>query len=158
MKYCAVYLTGHGKSATSDTFFGNFISSTSSPIIWFVLIMTISFVIVLLGVEKGVEKSSKVMMPILVVLSIIVAVLAIRMPGAFDGFIYYLKPDFSKFSAGTVLGALGQLFYSLSLAISIMITYNIVEPELADIIANGSPGASCRLVAGHPVEKVAVGE
>ena len=68
MKYCAVYLTGHGKSATSDTFFGNFISSTSSPIIWFVLIMTISFVIVLLGVEKGVEKSSKVMMPILVVL------------------------------------------------------------------------------------------
>lgn len=123
MKYCAVYLTGHGKSATSDTFFGNFISSTSSPIIWFVLIMTISFVIVLLGVEKGVEKSSKVMMPILVVLSIIVAVSAIRMPGAFDGFIYYLKPDFSKFSAGTVLGALGQLFYSLSLAMGIMITY-----------------------------------
>lgn len=122
-RYCAVYLTGHGKDATGDTFFTDFITSTASPIIWFLIVMTVAFIIVLFGVEKGVEKSSKLMMPVLVILSIIVAISAIRMPGALEGFAYYIKPDFSKFSAGTVLGALGQLFYSLSLAMGIMITY-----------------------------------
>ena len=63
------------------------------------------------------------MMPILVVLTLFVAIYAMFMPGAMDGVIYYLKPDFSKFSATTVLAAMGQLFYSMSLAMGIMITY-----------------------------------
>ena len=63
------------------------------------------------------------MMPVLVVLSLIIAVYSICMPGALEGVKYYLLPDFSKFSATTVLAAMGQLFYSMSLAMGIMITY-----------------------------------
>ncbi len=122
-KYCFTYLTGNGKEATSDSFFGNFISSTAPPLFWFLLIMTAAFVIVLMGVEKGIEKSSKIMMPVLVVLSVVVAIASLRMPGALEGFVYYVKPNFAEFSLGTVLAALGQLFYSLSLAMGIMITY-----------------------------------
>ena len=78
---------------------------------------------VLFGVEKGVEKVSKVMMPVLIVLTVFIAGYVMFMPGAMDGVIYYFKPDFSKFSATTVLAAMGQLFYSMSLAMGIMITY-----------------------------------
>ncbi|MBP3544330.1 MAG: sodium-dependent transporter, partial [Lachnospiraceae bacterium] len=74
-------------------------------------------------VEKGIEKVSKLMMPILAVLSIGIAVYSVTLPGAWEGVIYYIKPDFSRFSPTTVLAALGQLFYSMSLAMGIMITY-----------------------------------
>ena len=83
----------------------------------------ITALVVLLGVEKGVEKVSKIMMPVLVVLTIGIAIYSMCMPGAMDGVLYYITPDFSKFSVNTVLGAMGQLFYSMSLAMGIMITY-----------------------------------
>ena len=63
------------------------------------------------------------MMPVLLLLTIFIAIYAMFMPGAMQGVVYYLKPDFSKFSAITVLSAMGQLFYSMSLAMGIMITY-----------------------------------
>jgi NSS family neurotransmitter:Na+ symporter len=79
--------------------------------------------VVLFGVEKGIEKVSKVMMPVLVVLSLFIAVYGMFLDGAWEGVIYYIKPDFSKFSIMTVIAAMGQLFYSMSLAMGIMITY-----------------------------------
>lgn len=85
--------------------------------------MALTALIVLLGVEKGIEKVSKIMMPLLIAITIFIAIYALFMPGAIDGLIYYIKPDFSKFSFTTVLAAMGQLFYSLSLAMGIMITY-----------------------------------
>jgi len=91
--------------------------------LWFSLFLGITAIVVLLGVEKGVEKVSKIMMPVLVVLSIFIAGYTLFMPGAMDGVKFYLFPDFSKFSVNTVLGAMGQLFYSMSLAMGIMITY-----------------------------------
>jgi len=78
---------------------------------------------VLLGVEKGIEKVSKIMMPVLVVLTIFIGVYVLFMPGAIDGLLYYVTPDFEHFSATTILAAMGQLFYSMSLAMGIMITY-----------------------------------
>ncbi|MEE1075490.1 MAG: sodium-dependent transporter [Acutalibacteraceae bacterium] len=122
-KYIAVFVTGKGKAAAGDEYFADFISRPFEPIGWFLLFIGLTALIVLFGVEKGVEKVSKWMMPILVVLTIIIAVYGMFMPGAMDGLIYYIKPDFSKFSATTVLAAMGQLFYSMSLAMGIMITY-----------------------------------
>lgn len=87
----------------------------------------------LLGVQKGIEKASKILMPILVVLSIVVAVYTITMPGAWEGVLYYITPDFSKFSPMTVLAALGQLFYSMSLAMGIMITYGSYMKKEANL-------------------------
>ena len=123
IKYLYAFSTGGGLAAAGDAYFGEFISNAASPVIWFFIFLGATALIVLGGVEKGVEKVSKIMMPILVVLSLVIAIYSITMPGAIDGVIYYIKPDFSKFSVKTVLAAMGQLFYSMSLAMGIMITY-----------------------------------
>lgn len=122
-KYLAVFVSGGIHEAAADGYFEGFISKPVEPIGWFLLFIGLTALVVLLGVEKGIEKVSKVMMPVLVVLTVIIAVYAMFMPGALEGVKYYVTPDFSKFSATTVLAAMGQLFYSMSLAMGIMITY-----------------------------------
>ncbi|MBQ2898068.1 MAG: sodium-dependent transporter [Clostridia bacterium] len=122
-KYLWSFISGGAFQTANDTYFGNFISQTGEPISWFILFIGITALIVLCGVEKGIEKVSKIMMPVLVVLSLFIAIYSVCLPGASEGVKYYLLPDFSRFSATTVLAALGQLFYSMSLAMGIMITY-----------------------------------
>ncbi len=122
-KYFYTYVTGAGADASASNYFGNFIGSTSESLGWFLIFIGLTALVVLLGVEKGIEKVSKFMMPVLVVLTIGIAVYVLCLPGSTEGLVYYLKPDFSKFSANTVLSAMGQLFYSMSLAMGIMITY-----------------------------------
>ncbi len=123
MKYLFAFVSGSGSAAATDGYFGGFISAASEPVLWFVIYLAATALVVLFGVEKGIEKVSKVMMPVLVVLSIGIAIYSLTMPGAMDGLLYYILPDFSKFSATTVLAAMGQMFYSMSLAMGIMITY-----------------------------------
>ena len=122
-KYLAVFISGGASASAIDGYFENFIAQPVEPVLWFLIFIGVTALVVLLGVEKGVETVSKFMMPVLVVLTLFVAVYSLFMPGAIDGLIYYIKPDFSKFSATTVLAAMGQLFYSMSLAMGIMITY-----------------------------------
>ena len=122
-KYFFAFLTGSGEEAAKSEFFGGFISSVSEPLLWFALFIGVTAVVVLFGVEKGIEKVSKLLMPILVALTVAIAIYSLTLPNAIDGLVYYVKPDFSKFSSTTVLAAMGQLFYSMSLAMGIMITY-----------------------------------
>ncbi len=122
-KYFYEFVSGSGKETANPEYFEGFISMTGEPIFWFVLYLGITALVVLCGVEKGIEKVSKVMMPVLVVLSVVIAVYSACLPGALEGVKYYILPDFSKFSFTTVLAAMGQLFYSMSLAMGIMITY-----------------------------------
>ncbi len=122
-KYLFTFASGGVHKAAQDGYFDSFIAQPFEPIGWFLLFIGLTALVVLFGVEKGVEKVSKLMMPVLVVLTLGIAVYSLFMPGAMEGFIYYIKPDFSKFSATTVLAAMGQLFYSMSLAMGIMITY-----------------------------------
>ncbi len=123
MKYLWAFVSGGAAATANDAYFGGFISQTAAPIFWFILFIGITALIVLCGVEKGIEKVSKIMMPVLVVLSVFIAIYSVCLPGAIEGVKYYILPDFSKFSATTVLAAMGQLFYSMSLAMGIMITY-----------------------------------
>ncbi len=123
VKYFTVFISGNMADAVADGFFDSFIAAHTEPIGWFLIYLAITALVVLLGVEKGIEKVSKIMMPVLVVLTVFIAVYSLFMPGAVEGLIYYIKPDFSKFSSTTVLAAMGQLFYSMSLAMGIMITY-----------------------------------
>ena len=124
MKYLVGFTLGQSGTMAADGFFDSYIANPVETPMWFFGFIGITALIVLLGVEKGVEKVSKIMMPILVALTLFIAVYVIcTMGGAVDGVIYYLKPDFSKFSLMTVVAAMGQLFYSMSLAMGIMITY-----------------------------------
>ena len=109
-KYFAVYVTGQAANAVTDDYFANFIAQPVDPIVWFFVFLGLTALVVLLGVNKGVEKVSKIMMPVLVVLSIAIAIYTMFIPGAWEGVVYYIKPNFSHFSAMTVLAALGQLF------------------------------------------------
>lgn len=122
-KYLGTFVTGQAHAAASDSYFSDFIAKPVEPLVWFFVFIGITAIVVLFGVEKGIEKVSKIMMPVLVLLTLFIAIYALFVPGAMEGFIYYIKPDFSKFSIKTVLAAMGQLFYSMSLAMGIMITY-----------------------------------
>ena len=122
-KYLSVFVSGGIHDAAADGYFEGFITKPVEPIGWFLIFIGLTALIVLFGVEKGVEKVSKFMMPVLVVLTLFIAIYAMFIPGALEGVKYYITPDFSKFSATTVLAAMGQLFYSMSLAMGIMITY-----------------------------------
>ena len=122
-KYFVAFISGKGVAAAADSYFGGFTSSAAEPVGWFFIYIGLTALVVLFGVEKGIEKVSKIMMPVLVVLSIVIAGYALTIEGALDGVKYYLTPNFSKFSVTTVLAAMGQLFYSMSLAMGIMVTY-----------------------------------
>ena len=123
VKYLLVYATGGGMEAAGDTYFNDYIAKPAEPILWLAVYVGITAVIVFFGVQKGIEKASRIMMPALVVLTIGVAIYSVTRPGALEGVAYYLIPDFSRFSVNTVLGAMGQMFYSMSLAMGIMVTY-----------------------------------
>lgn len=87
----------------------------------------------MMGVEKGIEKCSKILMPFLVILSVIIAIFSITRPGAWEGVLYYILPDPSRFSVMTVVAAMGQMFYSMSLAMGIMITYGSYMKKDTDL-------------------------
>lgn len=122
-KYFATYVSGAGMNAADDLFFTDFIANPYSPLFWTAIFILITFFVVAAGVKKGVERVSKILMPILIILTIGITVYGMTLPGASDGVAYYFIPDFSKFSPQLILGALGQMFYSMSLAMGIMITY-----------------------------------
>ncbi|MBR2313204.1 MAG: sodium-dependent transporter [Clostridia bacterium] len=124
MKYIVGFVGGQGSAMANDAYFGNYIGSVTEPLVWFATFIGITALVVLLGVDKGVEKVSKIMMPALIVLVLFIAIYSmIAVDGAWEGVLYYIKPDFSKFSIMTVVAAMGQLFYSMSLAMGIMITF-----------------------------------
>ena len=133
IKFAWAFLTGSGNAAAADDYFSNFIARTGEPVMWLVFFILATSVVILLGVNKGIENISKVLMPLLVVLSVIIAVFVVTRPGAGAGIVYYLKPDLSKISANAFLAALGQLFYSMSLAMGIMITYGSYMKKNEDI-------------------------
>lgn len=134
MKYITVFLTGQGTAAADGNYFLGFIGETMSPIVMFWIFLTITMVVVLGGVQKGVERASTFLMPVLLVLMIGICAYVMMLPGALDGIKYYLLPDFSKFSIQTVCGAMGQLFYSMSIAMGIMVAYGSYVKDDVDMV------------------------
>ena len=103
--------------------FVDFISSPLKPIMWQVVFMTITGLVVSIGIKDGIEKYAKVLIPLLLLIIIILDVQALLLPGGKAGLEFLFKPDFSKLTKGTILAALGHAFFSLSLGMGIMITY-----------------------------------
>lgn len=131
IKYMLVFLSGQGKLAAESEYFGNFIGQTAAPLVMFVIYITLTSLIVALGVEKGIERVSKFLMPVLILITIGITIFVATIPGAGEGMKYYLLPDFGKFSLKTLCAAMGQLFYSLSIAMGIMVAYgSYVKDEI----------------------------
>ena len=103
----------------------------------FALFMGLSAFIVLGGVSGGIERAAKIMMPVLFILLIVVIIRSVTLPGAMAGIEYYLVPDFSKIDGGTVLRALGQAFFSMSIGWGMMITYGSYLPKSGNIVSAG---------------------
>ena len=132
-KYLFEYLRGSSHFLTQDTYFSSFISSSLSPAFWLIVFAVLTFIVVIKGVEKGIEKVSKVLMPILVAMAIFISVYGLMTPGAIEGLKYYIIPDFSNFSIMTVIAAVGQMFYSLSIGMGILFTYGSYMKKEVDM-------------------------
>ena len=104
-------------------FYNSFVSNPWLPVVWTIVFLAGTHLIIVKGVEKGIERSSKVMMPALFVLLLILAVCAILLPGSGRGIEFLLKPDFSKVDGSVLLAAMGQAFFSLSLGMGCLCTY-----------------------------------
>ena len=123
IKYLAEYLLGQAHLVAADGYFSAFISGGFSSELCFLIFAALTLIIIFAGVENGIERVSKVMMPILVLLSLVIGAYSVTRPGALEGVKYFLVPNPKNFSWMTVVAAMGQMFYSLSIAMGILITF-----------------------------------
>ncbi len=101
----------------------------SQPIIWTYIMIILNLVILLKGVQKGIEKMSNILMPLLFVILIVFCGVSLSLPNSLEGVKFFLNPDFSKIDSGVVVAALGQAFFSLSLGMGILVTYSSYFPK-----------------------------
>ena len=123
IKYLLEDVKGNSSSLAQDGYFSEFISNGFSTEICFIIFCLITLIIIYAGVRNGIERVSKFMMPILIVLSLIITIYSVTRPGAMEGVKYFLVPNPKNFSWMSVVAAMGQMFYSLSIAMGILITF-----------------------------------
>lgn len=133
VKYMCTFITGAGQEAATKiydgdvSFFSHFIGTVGQPTAFFLIYVVVNTLVVMLGVEKGIEKVSKFLMPVLLVLILAISIYTLTLDGALAGLKYYVLPDFTDFTVlklfRTITAAVGQLFYSMSIAMGIMVTY-----------------------------------
>ena len=127
--WCLQYVYGsvtgamNGDAEYVKTYFSEFTADPIKPVLWALLFLVITHVVIVRGVENGIEKASKMMMPTLFVLLLVIVVASCMLPGSEKGISFLFNPDFSKVDSGVFLGALGQSFYSMSIAMGCLCTY-----------------------------------
>ncbi|MBC8283640.1 MAG: sodium-dependent transporter [Nitrospinae bacterium] len=138
--YVVKSITGSVLSFTTPkeagTFFGNFISNTGETLFYHALFMGVCIAIVLRGIHGGIERACDILMPTLVLFLFLLMIRSLTLDGAMEGVAFYLSPDFSKINANTVLIALGQAFFSLSLGMGCMITYGSYLSEKENLTSS----------------------
>jgi len=138
--YVVKSVTGSVLSFTSPkeagSFFEIFISNTGETLLYHALFMSLCIAIVLRGVHGGIERACKILMPTLVLFLFLLMIRSLTLDGAMEGVGFYLNPDFSKISVNTVLIALGQAFFSLSLGMGCMITYGSYLSEKENLTSS----------------------
>ena len=146
LKYLSVYLTGQGMAAISDSYFTGFITAQWSPILWFLVFLGATVFVVYKGVDKGIERLSRILMPILLVLILGIAAFSMSLSHTdgngvtrtgLQGLAIYVIPNFEGMTLKQFMvvltDAMGQLFYSISVAMGIMITYGSYVPKNTDL-------------------------
>lgn len=123
VKSCTFSFTGNVSQAAMNTMFTDFVSSPWAPLVFHTFFLLATTLIVVIGIKNGIEKFSKVMMPMLFFIVMAIAVYSLTLPGSGKGVDYLFDPDFSKIDAKACAAALGQAFFSLSLGFGTMMTY-----------------------------------
>ncbi len=126
LEYVFEAATGQFAGKSSSEFvsmFQQFSQNPIRPLIWLTVFMLLTHFVIVKGVQKGIERSSKVLMPLLFILVVVLAVCSVMLPGAEKGIEFLLTPDFSKITPDVFLGAMGQAFFSLSLGMGCLSTY-----------------------------------
>lgn len=137
IKYIVSALTGAFNTTDLGTLEGvflNFIGAPVEPLIYHGIFMLMTLAIVMGGISGGIEKASKILMPGLFIMMIVLMIRSITLPGAMAGVEYLLKPDFSKLNMGVVVSALGQVFFSLSLGMGVIVTYGSYLPKDENLV------------------------
>jgi NSS family neurotransmitter:Na+ symporter len=125
LQYIYASLMGHLKGDASyvGDYFTHFVTHPWKPIVCMLVFFAITHVVIVYGVQKGIERASKMLMPTLFILLLVIVVASCLLPGAGEGISFLFKPDFTKMNSDVFLGALGQSFYSMSLAMGCICTY-----------------------------------
>ncbi len=129
LKYVFTYLAGADFGGDTTTYFTNFITSPIEPLVWHFVFMALTVSIVLKGVSAGLEKVSKLLMPILFLLLIAITIRTLTLEGAAEGVAFLLSFDASLINGDLIITALGQAFFSLSIGLGILITYGSYVSE-----------------------------
>ena len=125
MQYVYASVTGqlHGNPDYIRQYFADFSTSPLQPAFWLFIIIGIAHFVIIHGVRNGIERASKILMPLLFILLLVIVVASCMLPGAMEGVKFLFMPDFSKLTKDVFLSALGQSFYSLSIAMGCICTY-----------------------------------
>ena len=132
-RYLWGYISGQGSAMAQDGAFDGFLASPAATEVCFLVFAAMTMLVIFGGVRNGIEKVSRIMMPMLAVLTLVVVAFSVTRPGAMAGVKYFLVPDFRRLSLMTVVSALGQMFYSLSIAMGILITFGSYTGRDVDI-------------------------
>lgn len=133
LSYSALFATGFGESLAQPDFYNSFTQSFG-PLIGVVIYILITSLVVFFGVKKGLERVCKILLPTVLLILIVLIAYCLTLPGAIDGLVYYLQPDFSKFNGELLLAAMGQALYTLSIGIGIVLTLGSYTNKKMDVV------------------------
>lgn len=137
LEYAFQAVANNFAGKTSEQFASDFVEFSShpfKPLLWLALIIAFTSGIVACGVQKGIERGAKIMMPVLFICIVVLVCCSLTLSGAKEGLEFLLKPDFSKVTAGTVLSAMGQAFFTLSVGICCLCTYGCYFRKDVDLV------------------------
>lgn len=117
------------ESSYFESKMAEYVSTAWTPLLWTVILVGLNLAVLLMGVRKGIEKMSNLLMPLLFVLLLVFCAVSLTLPGAWRGVAFFIKPDFSAININVIINALGQAFFSLSLGMGILITYSAYYPK-----------------------------
>ena len=146
LKSCTFSFTAGTSQAAINTFFVDFVSSTWGPLVAHTAFLLLTMLIVVVGIKDGIERFSKVMMPLLFLMVLSIAIYSLTLPGAMAGVDYLFNPDFSKITGKACAAALGQAFFSLSLGFGTILTYASYVDKKEDILFQSTATAASDLM------------
>lgn len=141
MEYALQALLGNLSTSDSTEYserFNQFCSSNWRPLMWTLIFLFINAMIILRGVQKGIERISNILLPLLFLMLVAFAVNSLTLPGAADGLRFLFSPDFSQITPSVILGAMGQAFFSLSLGLSCLLVYSSYFSDSTKLVRSAS--------------------